>query len=173
MCGLGYRLWWNRRSLCWRKARTWHGAARVGVGKNRTKRRSVVAFRWPRRLSQGGVHQLLDLQLRQVVARAGRRSYKKPELSLRGFEPLHLEISSGELHRVSTGWVVGRTPATLFESAAGAPVIRDTQVWVLPELRIPNSKMRRFKSSRPGWEVLGELQSKMQRFALRVMSGLQ
>ena len=77
MCGLGYRLWWNRRSLCWRKARTWHGAARVGVGKNRTKRRSVVAFRWPRRLSQGGVHQLLDLSLRQVVARAGRRSYKK------------------------------------------------------------------------------------------------
>src|ERR1700704_239588 len=54
-----------------------------------------------------------------------------PRLSLAGFEPLHLEISSGELHRGSTGWAVGRTPATFFESAAGAPVIRDTQVRVL------------------------------------------
>ena len=51
--------------------------------------------------------------------------------SLAGFEPLHLEICSGELHRGSTGWAVGRTPATFFESAAGAPVIRDTQVRVL------------------------------------------
>ena len=29
------------------------------------------------------------------------------------------------------GWVVGRTPAPFFESAAGAPIIRDTQVRVL------------------------------------------
>jgi hypothetical protein len=60
-----------------------------------------------------------------------------------GFEPLHLEIRSAELHPASTG----------FRRRSGAPLIRDAQVRVPPPgLRVlanSDSNMQRFESRRP------------------------
>src|SRR6476619_5422613 len=58
-----------------------------------------------------------------------------------GFEPLHLEIRSAELHPASTG----------FRRRSGAPLIRDAQVRVPP----------------PGLRVLANSDSNMQRFESR------
>ena len=46
MCGLGYRLWWNRRSLCWRKARL-GTERRSWCGKEPYQKTLVVAFHGP------------------------------------------------------------------------------------------------------------------------------
>ena len=64
-----------------------------------------------------------------------------------GFEPLHLEIKSAELHPASTG----------SRRRSGAPLIRDAQVRVPPPgLRVlanSNSNMLRFESRRPSQPV--------------------
>src|SRR5882762_4039286 len=64
-----------------------------------------------------------------------------------GFEPLHLEIRSAELHPASTG----------FRRRSGAPLIRDAQVRVPPpKLRVlanSDSNMQRFESRRPSQPV--------------------
>ena len=64
-----------------------------------------------------------------------------------GFEPLHLEIRSAELHPASTG----------FRRRSGAPLIRDAQVQVPPPgLRVlanSDSNMHRFESRRPSQAV--------------------
>src|SRR3981189_580910 len=57
-----------------------------------------------------------------------------------GFEPLHLEIRSAELHPASTG----------FSHRSGAPLIRDAQVRVPP----------------PGLRLLANSASNMQRFEI-------
>ena len=57
-----------------------------------------------------------------------------------GFETLHLEIRSAELHPASTG----------FRRRSGAPLIRDAQVRVPP----------------PGLRVLANSDSNMQRFEI-------
>jgi hypothetical protein len=60
-----------------------------------------------------------------------------------GFEPLHLEIRSAELHPASTG----------FRRRSGAPLIRDAQVRVPPPLANSDSNMQRFESRRPSQPV--------------------
>ena len=64
-----------------------------------------------------------------------------------GFEPLHLEIRSAELHPAPTG----------FRRRSGAPLIRDAQVRVPPPgLRVlanSDSNMQRFESCRPNRPV--------------------
>ena len=64
-----------------------------------------------------------------------------------GFEPLHLEIRSAELHPASKG----------FRRRSGAPLIRDAQVRVPPPgLRVlanSDSNMQRFESRRPNRPV--------------------
>src|SRR4051794_8702630 len=64
-----------------------------------------------------------------------------------GFEPLHLEIRSAELHPASTG----------FRRRSGAPLIRDAQVRVPPPglgvLANSDSNMQRFESRRPSQRV--------------------
>ena len=64
-----------------------------------------------------------------------------------GFEPLHLEIESAELHPASTG----------FRRRSGAPLIRDAQVRVPPPglgvLANSDSNMQRSKSRRPSQPV--------------------
>jgi hypothetical protein len=64
-----------------------------------------------------------------------------------GFEPLHLEIRSAELHPASTG----------SRRRSGAPLIRDAQVRVPPPgLRVlanSDSNMQRFESYRPNRPV--------------------
>src|SRR3954449_12835443 len=63
-----------------------------------------------------------------------------------GFEPLHLEIGSAEVHPASTG----------SRRRSGAPLVRDAQVRVLPTgLRVlanSDSNMQRFESRHPGRE---------------------
>ncbi len=65
-----------------------------------------------------------------------------------GFETLHLEIRSAELHPASMG----------FRRRSGAPLIRDAQVRVPPpELRVlanSDSNMQRIESRRPKRTVL-------------------
>jgi hypothetical protein len=64
-----------------------------------------------------------------------------------GFEPLHLEIRSAELHPASTG----------SRRRSGAPLIRDAQVRVPPPglrvLAYSDSNMQRFESRRPSQPV--------------------